>query len=1053
MRWEKNVRTRIARFLLIFIMVAGLSSCMIPGMAIRAEAADRYKVLLWVPQSSGSWGSNIASIKSYYEKMSDIGVEVVRKDDTYTLTREDLEGVQLVYLVYRKTDATSTDLLGEGEANVSLLNDYVNAGGRIIMNGENARYYNSNMALSKLAEKLGAKFAITDIESSKSTIFINDSMLELTEGCEKLHPNLYTDISTDGSGTAKWLIRDEDNKVFAVDQNAGLGHITAISDLNWLIPNPKDEDGVEAAKRFLRNLLVGSAHDIEEMKNPSISVQPKDIEWYVGDDTTRSFTISAESPNGGTLTYQWYKGDSPDVLTEIDGAKSSTYTIPEPEKMDVGEYFYKCIVTNTKGTDVGTATSIVAKATVLEAPKPIIEGPDDLTWIYGDDSEEKFEVSATSPNGGTLSYQWYKGDSPDALTEIPDAISATYTIPEPEKTDVGEYFYKCIVTNTKGKSIGTASSRVAKATVLEAPKPIIEGPDDLTWIYGDDSEEKLEVRATSPNGGTLSYQWYRGETPDFLPVDGEKIIDATEAVYSIPAPEREPVGVKYYKCIVTNTKGTVVAEAISKVATVTVLEIPGPTVKGPEDIVWYYGDNTARILSVTATSPNGGTLTYQWYRGDGIDFVPSDENRIEGAAGADYSIPNPGTMEIGKYYYRCIVTNSKGTESVSVTSQTATATVLPIPEGDVEVDVEKHENTPDTTIKNLTEDVAWENATDDEKNRIKHDGLNGRMWLEITNIDNTVPVNDKQSVENEAASMDNAQVGVYLDFSMFFRVGAGEKRKLERLKGKGIDIEVTIPENLRTSEYKRIFYLVNVHEGIVKKLGSSTADIIPATLTDFSTYAIIYKDEITESKPKKAERPTSVSPKEKVFKASIEIKQDKKKIIIRWGKMPNVAKVEIYATYCKTKYPAEPNVTSTSRKATLKKINGKKIDTKRTYKMCLVAYDSSGEIVGKTLDIHVAGKDVKENTNPKSIKLSKSKVTLTKGQSVKIKAKIKLQDKKKKELDNTHCARFRYVSSDPDIAKVDKKGNITGVSSGTCEVYVVCRNGLSKKVAVTVVTE
>ena len=41
-------------------------------------------------------------------------------------------------------------------------------------------------------------------------------------------------------------------------------------------------------------------------------------------------------------------------------------------------------------------------------------------------------------------------------------------------------------------------------------------------------------------------------------------------------------------------------------------------------------------------------------------------------------------------------------------------------------------------------------------------------------------------------------------------------------------------------------------------------------------------------------------------------------------------------------------------------------------------------------------------------------------------------------------------SDDESIATVDKSGKVTGVSAGTCTVYVYARNGYAKTVSVTV---
>ncbi len=76
-----------------------------------------------------------------------------------------------------------------------------------------------------------------------------------------------------------------------------------------------------------------------------------------GDSVTLSVTASA--PDGGTLTYQWYKGDK-----AIGGATDASYTFTADT---VGSESYKVVVTNTKDNlTPATATSKTCVVTVTE---------------------------------------------------------------------------------------------------------------------------------------------------------------------------------------------------------------------------------------------------------------------------------------------------------------------------------------------------------------------------------------------------------------------------------------------------------------------------------------------------------------------------------------------------------------------------------------------------------------------------------------------------------------------------------------------------------------
>lgn len=71
-------------------------------------------------------------------------------------------------------------------------------------------------------------------------------------------------------------------------------------------------------------------------------------------------------------------------------------------------------------------------------------------------------------------------------------------------------------------------------------------------------------------------------------------------------------------------------------------------------------------LTVAATSPNTGTLTYQWKQ-DGVDLT--------GETSATLTIPT--TLTAGTYDFTCVVTNTKNGVSATVTSDVAVVTVNP----------------------------------------------------------------------------------------------------------------------------------------------------------------------------------------------------------------------------------------------------------------------------------------------------------------------------------------------------------------------------------------
>ena len=75
--------------------------------------------------------------------------------------------------------------------------------------------------------------------------------------------------------------------------------------------------------------------------------------------TPLTLTIVATTSDEGTLSYQWYKDDA-----AITGATSSSYEIDADSTDDSG--IYKCVVTNTLGSDTATADSAECAVTITE---------------------------------------------------------------------------------------------------------------------------------------------------------------------------------------------------------------------------------------------------------------------------------------------------------------------------------------------------------------------------------------------------------------------------------------------------------------------------------------------------------------------------------------------------------------------------------------------------------------------------------------------------------------------------------------------------------------
>ena len=92
-------------------------------------------------------------------------------------------------------------------------------------------------------------------------------------------------------------------------------------------------------------------------------------------------------------------------------------------------------------------------------------------------------------------------------------------------------------------------------------------------------------------------------------------------------------------------------------------------------------------------------------------------------------------------------------------------------------------------------------------------------------------------------------------------------------------------------------------------------------------------------------------------------------------------------------------------------------------------------------------------TNVKSVTLAKTELNVKVGKSVTsstYKPVLVAVKAAQRLLGTDHAEPFRYTSSDSSVATVDTDGKITGVKAGSCTIYVVAVNGVSKAIKVTV---
>ena len=278
-------------------------------------------------------------------------------------------------------------------------------------------------------------------------------------------------------------------------------------------------------------------------QEPVIISQPQSAVYRVGEEA-QPLTVEATSPDGGTLTYQWY-GPERGKMSPIPGATGASYT---PLTLEAGETNYYCQVTNTLNGGVpGYAESQAAKITVVE------------------ETAQGYRITFDA-NGGQV----------NPASAMTDADGKLASLPTP--TWAGHQFDGWFTQADGGEEKTAADTFTADTTLYahwtatgpetaETPS-ITANPQDAGYTVGD-TAAALTVAAQVSDGGSLSYQWYRSTTDSTT--GGTAISGATGTSYT---PSTAQAGTVYYYCVVTNTNdsatGSKTAAAASAAAGIVV---------------------------------------------------------------------------------------------------------------------------------------------------------------------------------------------------------------------------------------------------------------------------------------------------------------------------------------------------------------------------------------------------------------------------------------------------------------------------------------------------
>ena len=341
-----------------------------------------------------------------------------------------------------------------------------------------------------------------------------------------------------------------------------------------------------------------------------------------------SATLSVSASGGGTLTYQWYRGNSGDTSSPVIGATGATLNTGA---LSVSTRFWVRVTRNCNGSSSIDSQSALVTVACNAAPTITVH-PASQTIPGGQSTT--LSVTATQAQ----SYQWYRGLSGDTSNPIAGATASSVTV---APTVTTSYWVRVL------NDCGFANSNTATLTVCN--KPVIAQQPLATQTIPAGQAATLSVIASGDP--TLTYQWYEGASPN----TATPIAGATNASYTTPA----LFTAKQYWVRVSNSCGFV----NSQTATVNVTCNREPIITA-QPIGGPINQGGSRTLSVSVQAD--GPVSYQWYTGTS----PNTASPIAGATASSITVSPAATTN---YWVR--VTNACGVTN----SNTATVTVCVAP--------------------------------------------------------------------------------------------------------------------------------------------------------------------------------------------------------------------------------------------------------------------------------------------------------------------------------------------------------------------------------------
>lgn len=343
-----------------------------------------------------------------------------------------------------------------------------------------------------------------------------------------------------------------------------------------------------------------------------------------GDSVGYSASVSGHN---GTLSYVWYEnstnatgGTTIGTSNAVNITKTTTGLLTRYISLKVRNTYTYTAQNGQVFTEYEEVWSNVAIVEFLApAATPTVSTLSNINVAPG--GSGTFTITASTTDGGALSYQWYKTTSQTNTGGT--AVGTNNKTFTASGLGVGDHFYYVKVTNTRSYNTVSGGTQTRTATnnsnsvkltmLLNAQTPTV---GNLTnRIVANGASTSFSAGASTSDGGTLTYKWYENTSNAY----GGTVVGTSASFSKTYSGVTSPIK-RYYYVEVVNTKshtssdGTVFTDTASARSNIAMVEIypvastPSVSITGHQ--VRVSGASASYTSSV---SGHNGSLSYAWY--------------------------------------------------------------------------------------------------------------------------------------------------------------------------------------------------------------------------------------------------------------------------------------------------------------------------------------------------------------------------------------------------------------------------------------------------------